>query len=444
MSVRILVVGTGYVGLVSGACLADLGSEVICVDKNSAKIDTLKAGDVPIYEPGLQEIITRNVDSGRLSFAYAADECLNSIDAVLIAVGTPTDPEGGKADTSFVFSAIEELLEKLEHPVVFITKSTVPVGTGKKIAALIQEKRPDLPCSVVSNPEFLREGSAIYDFLHPDRIIVGTNDKKGRELLQEIYEPLVGRGQALLFTDIASAELIKYASNAFLATKIAFVNEVSDMCERTGADIDLVTKGMGMDQRIGSAYMQVGPGFGGSCFPKDTRALASMAAEYGSDLQIVSSVISSNESRKNSMASKVSAALDGNVKGKTIAMLGLTFKANTDDMRESASLSIIPQLVQEGARLKLYDPEGMEQAKEALLREGLETQLIWAETMEDCVSKADAVVIVTEWPEFQDMDMAWLKHQLTTPLVIDLRNLFSPKEMKLAGFKYISLGREAV
>jgi UDPglucose 6-dehydrogenase len=439
MTASILVIGTGYVGLVSGACLADLGNNVICIDNNQSKIDQLHQGAVPIYEPGLEEVIARNVTAGRLSFDSKLGYHLESVDAILIAVGTPTDPESGKADTSYVFAALETVLAQLTKPVVFITKSTVPVGTGKKIAQTIQEKRPDLACSVVSNPEFLREGSAIYDFLHPDRIIVGTNDEQGRTLLQRIYEPLVGRGQALLFTDIASAELIKYTSNAFLATKIAFINEVADMCESTGANIDLVTKGMGMDKRIGNAYMSVGPGYGGSCFPKDTRALVSMAKDHGNDLQIVPSVIASNEARKTAMATKIITACGGDISGKTIAILGLTFKANTDDMRDSASLAIIPALVAKGAKLKLYDPQGMEQAKTLL--GDIATKVTWCDCVDGCVAQADALVIITEWPEFSAIDPAWLKTQLSTPLVVDLRNIYDPEIMRDNGFSYLSLGR---
>lgn len=441
MSINVAVIGTGYVGLVSGACLADLGNNIFCIDNNKEKISSLKKGDIPIYEPGLDEVIRRNVDAGRLSFSCSIEDSIGKIDAVLIAVGTPTNSKTGEADTSYVFAAVEEIAEKLKKSVVFITKSTVPVGTGKAITKLIKDIRPDLDCCVVSNPEFLREGSAVYDFMNPDRIIVGTEDDIGRELMQKLYQPLVGKGQPLLFTNIPSAELIKYSSNAFLATKIAFINEIADMCEKTGANIDLVSKGMGMDSRIGPDYLKVGPGFGGSCFPKDTMALVSMAKQNGSSAKIVDSVIKSNEKRKIDMAEKVIAAFDGDVRGKSIAVLGLTFKANTDDMRDSASLIIIPELLKKGAILKLYDPEGMPQAKKILDDFNSNKELLWCDSAQEAVADSDAVVIVTEWNEFINIDLGWLKGQLKQPLLIDLRNLFSISEMKTLGFKYISLGR---
>jgi UDPglucose 6-dehydrogenase len=436
VSAKVVVIGTGYVGLVSGACLADLGNRIVCIDKDHTKIDALRSGIIPIYEPGLEEVITRNVEAGRISFEYEPDEALNDTDAVLLAVGTPTDSETGRADLRYVFGAVEEVISKLSKPIVFITKSTVPVGTGSRILDLIKNKRPDLDCCVVSNPEFLREGSAVYDFMHPDRIIVGTHDEVGQQLMQTLYQPLVGRGYPLLFTNIPTAELIKYASNAFLATKIAFINEVADICEGTGAQVDLVTKGMGMDERIGGKYMQPGPGFGGSCFPKDTLALTHIANDAQAPSQIVDAVIASNDDRKKRMVEKIVAAFGGDVKGKRVAILGLTFKANTDDMRYSASLVIIPALVEAGAEVRVYDPQGMKQAKMLL-----DQDISWCLTKNEALSGADGAVIVTEWDEFLEIDLLELKAQLASPLLVDLRNLFPSEEMKAHGFTYVSIGR---
>lgn len=431
---KVVVIGTGYVGLVSGACLAELGSTIVCLDKDEGKIRDLKSGVIPIYEPGLEEVVSRNVGHERLSFSTDLKESLKDADAVLLAVGTPTHE--GKADLKYVFAAAEEVAEKLDRDIVMITKSTVPVGTGSKLAQILREKRPDLNCDVVSNPEFLREGSAVRDFLEPDRVVIGSNSDKGKELMQKLYRRLIGEGTPILFTNIPTAELIKYASNAYLATKIAFANEMADICEGVGADVELVIRGMGMDNRIGTKYMNPGPGFGGSCFPKDTVALTRIAADAGFRTQIVEAVVQANDRRKERMADKIIQASGGTVDGKNIAVLGLTFKANTDDMRYSPSLVIVPKLIEAGAVIQAYDPEGMQEAK----KEFKTNKISYCSGMYEALNGADLMVILTEWDEFRKLDLSKLKASLKTGLVIDLRNILDAEDVRDAGLEYVCVG----
>lgn len=433
---KITVIGTGYVGLVSGACLADLGHDVFCVDKDINKISSLKDGVIPIYEPGLEDVVKRCVSAGRLSFTTNLADATNGAECVLLAVGTPTDEETGRADLKYVFAAAEELAGIIKSPCVVVTKSTVPVGTGQKLTKLFAEKNPNVQIEVASNPEFLREGSAVLDFMKPDRIVIGAETISSKNIMQRVYRELAGQGVPILFTNIPTAELIKYASNAFLAMKIAYANEVADICEGVGADVDLVIRGMGMDNRIGGKYMQPGPGFGGSCFPKDTLAMTHIARDAGFPTRIIESVVYSNDNRKKRMAHKVIKALGGSVSGKTIAILGLTFKANTDDMRYSPSLSIVPELLAAGADIKVYDPAGMNEAKKLL-----DGDIKWCKDTNDCIKNADASVIVTEWPEFASLDLEQVKKLQKSPFIIDLRNLYDLKKMKDAGIKYFSIGR---
>lgn len=431
---KVVVIGTGYVGLVSGACLAELGSNIICIDKEKSKIDALKNGVIPIYEPGLDKVVDRNVEHGRLSFSTDLKASLKGADAVLLAVGTPTHE--GKADLQYVFAAAQEVAEHLEHDIVMITKSTVPVGTGSKIAEILANKRPDLSFDVVSNPEFLREGSAVLDFLEPDRVVIGSNSEKGKELMQRLYRRLIGQGTPILFTNIPTAELIKYASNAFLATKIAFANEISDICEGVGADVVQVIRGMGMDERIGGKYMQPGPGFGGSCFPKDTVALTRIAQDTGFPTQIVEAVVGTNDRRKERMADKIIEASNGSVKGKTIAVLGLAFKANTDDMRYSPSLVILPKLIEAGATIQAYDPESMDESKKIMT----DANLHYCESIQEALKGADELVVLTEWQDFKYLDSAMLKASLKDQLVIDLRNMLDVDKLREEGLTYVGLG----
>ncbi|MDB2415353.1 UDP-glucose/GDP-mannose dehydrogenase family protein [Rickettsiales bacterium] len=435
MSVKLVVIGTGYVGLVSGACLAEIGHEVICVDKDENKIDILNKGGIPIYEPGLKEVVDRNVSRKKLSFSTNLRDSIKDAEAVLLAVGTPTNAQDNSADLTYVYAAAAEVARNLQNDAVIITKSTVPVGTGQKIKKIIEDNCPDFPCYVASNPEFLREGSAVNDFMQPDRIIIGSDSDKAKALMQRIYEPLIGRGHPILFTNIATAELIKYASNAYLATKIAFANEMSDVCEKVNADVELVIKGMGMDSRIGSQYMSPGPGFGGSCFPKDTLALVDIAQKAQAPMSIVEAVISSNDNRKEKIADKIIAAFDGDIADKNIAILGLTFKANTDDMRYSASLNVIPKLLEEGANIRAYDPAGMDEAKKLL-----DGNIDWCDDYYSAVNKADAAVILTEWDEFKNIDLNDLEAYLKNNLLIDFRNLFKRSAVEDAGLKYICVG----
>lgn len=434
---KIVVIGTGYVGLVSGSCFADMGHDVVCVDKDQNKVSRLKQGIIPIFEPGLEVIVKRNAEAGRLSFSSTLADVIDNTDVVLLAVGTPTDKETGRADLQYVMAAAEEVAKSLKNKAVIVTKSTVPVGTGKKVAAILEKYCPQLECDVASNPEFLREGAAIDDFMKPDRIIIGAETQFSKNSMQELYSKLIGEGTPILFTNIPTAELIKYASNAFLAMKIAFANEVSDICEGVGADIDLVVKGMGMDNRIGSKYMQPGPGYGGSCFPKDTLALTHIAHDSGFPTAIIEAVISSNDERRKRMVAKITSACGGYVNGRKIGVLGLTFKANTDDMRDSPSLVIVPALIEAGADVFVYDPEGMDEAKKELKQKTIK----WCGSSEEVLEDADVAVILTEWDEFKQISADKFKSLLKTPLIVDLRNILDEESIKQAGIEYVSVGR---
>jgi UDPglucose 6-dehydrogenase len=432
---RIAMIGTGYVGLVSGACIADFGHQVTCVDKDSAKISALNRGEIPIYEPGLEEIVRSNVRQGRLSFTTELSASLHEADAVFIAVGTPSRRGDGHADLSYVYTAAREIALGLKRSTVVITKSTVPVGTSDEIERIIRELRPGTDVAVVSNPEFLREGAAIHDFKHPDRIVVGTDDERAKAVLTEIYRPLYLNRAPILFTGRRTAELIKYAANAFLATKISFINEVADLCEKVGADVQEVARGVGLDNRIGPKFLHAGPGFGGSCFPKDLRALIKTAQDYDVQMRILEAVETVNDTRKRAMAKKVSSIFGGVLRGKTIAMLGLTFKPNTDDVREAPSLALVTALQDMGARVRAYDPVGMEQAKQVL------ADVTYCRDPYDCVEEADAVVIVTEWEQFRALDLERARDLMACPVMVDLRNVYLPEDVKKHGFAYISVGR---
>ena len=432
---RIAVLGAGYVGLVSGACLADFGHHVTCVDKDSIKISTLKAGKVPIYEPGLDEIVLSNVQQGRLSFTVELAHALEESDAVFIAVGTPSRRGDGHADLSYVYAATREIALGLKRFTVVITKSTVPVGTGDEIERMIRELRPDIDVAVASNPEFLREGAAIHDFKHPDRIVIGTHDERAKAVLAEIYRPLHLNRAPIVYTGRRTAELIKYAANAFLATKVTFINEIADLCEKIGADVQEVARGIGLDNRIGPKFLHAGPGFGGSCFPKDLRALIKTAQDHDVPMRILEAVETVNDTRKRAVARKVSSVFAGVLRGKTVAVLGLTFKPNTDDLREAPSIALITALQDMGARVRAYDPVGMEQAKQIL------TDVTYCRGPYDCVEEADAVVIVTEWEQFRALDLERVRDLMACPVMVDLRNVYSPEDMKKYRFAYTSIGR---
>ncbi len=432
---RLTMIGAGYVGLVSGACFADFGHVVTCVDNNEDRIRSLKAGKMPIYEPGLDRIVESNAGADRLRFTTDLASSVAEAEAVFIAVGTPSRRGDGHADLTYVHAAARLIAKALDGFTVIVTKSTVPVGTGDEIEAIIREERPDADFAVVSNPEFLREGAAIDDFKRPNRIVVGTTDPRGREVMQEVYRPLYLNQAPLLFTDRRTAELVKYASNAFLATKITFINEIADLCEKVGADIQDVARGIGLDNRIGPKFLHPGPGFGGSCFPKDTLALIRTAEEAGASLRIVSAVNAINETRKANMAQRVIEALGGSVEGRTVAVLGLTFKPNTDDMREAPSLSLIPPLQEAGARVRAYDPQGMAFADPLL------PGVMFAKDAYDCATGADALVIVTEWESFRALDFPRIKSVMKQPLLIDFRNIYPPAEVHAHGFTYRSVGR---
>ena len=431
---RVAMIGTGYVGLVSGACLSEFGHSVVCVDKDAGKIAALKAGKIPIFEPGLDEVVATNVKAGRLSFTDTLADAVKEADAVFIAVGTPSRRGDGHADLSFVFAAAEEVAHAMDGYTVVITKSTAPVGTSRKVEDVIRKARPDAQYDVVSNPEILREGSAIEDFRRPDRVVVGCDSERARDVLTEIYRPLYLNETPILFTSRESSELIKYAANAFLATKITFINEMANICEKVGADVQDVARGMGLDGRIGNKFLHAGPGFGGSCFPKDTLALLKTSQDVGATTRIVEAVVAVNDRRKIDMAEKVEAAF-GSVAGKTIAVLGLTFKPNTDDMRDAPSLVIVPYLQGKGARIRAYDPEGAEEARKLLQ---IETCASAYETLKD----ADGMLILTEWNEFRALDLQRVKALLKTPLMIDLRNIYRADQMAEAGFDYVSVGRK--
>jgi UDPglucose 6-dehydrogenase len=432
---RIAVIGTGYVGLVSGACFSEFGVEVVCVDKDESKIASLRAGRMPIYEPGLESLVENNVRAKRLFFSTEIKEAVQGAEAVFIAVGTPSRRGDGHADLSYVYAAAKEIAQSSDRHTVVVTKSTVPVGTGRRVARVLRETRPAVDFEVVSNPEFLREGSAIGDFMRPDRVVIGADSDRARHVMRGLYRPLYLIETPIVFTSIETAELIKYAANTFLATKITFINEIADLCEKVGADVNDVARGIGLDGRIGRKFLHAGPGYGGSCFPKDTIALVKTAQQCGAPLKIVETVVAANEARKQSMADRVVAALGGSVDGKTVAALGLTFKPNTDDMRDSPSLAILPTLQRAGATVRAFDPEGMKEARKLM------PDLVYAKDAYDCMSGADVLVIITEWNEFRALDFARVKQLLRQPVVVDLRNIYNPTEMFEAGFHYASIGR---
>ncbi len=432
---RIAMIGAGYVGLVSGTCFSEFGVDVVCVDQDADKIGSLNGGRVPIYEPGLEDLVAGNVRAERLSFTTDLTAAVGNADAVFIAVGTPSRRGDGHADLSHVFDAAAEIAMALDGYTAVVTKSTVPVGTGRKVEDIIRRERPDADFDVVSNPEFLREGSAINDFMRPDRVVIGAESDRARSLMQTLYRPLFLIETPILFADLETAELTKYAANAFLATKVTFINEIADLCDSIGADVHDVAKGIGLDNRIGPKFLHAGPGYGGSCFPKDTLALVRTAQEAKSPVQIVETVVGVNETRKRKMADRIIEACGGSVSGKTIAILGVTFKPNTDDMRESPSLEIVPALQRAGARIQAYDPEGMDEARKLL------GDVTWRESAYDAIESADAMVILTEWNEFRALDPSRVKAALKTPLVIDLRNIYEPDDMQARGLVYTCVGR---
>lgn len=432
---RVAMIGTGYVGLVSGACFSEFGVDVVCVDKYQGKIDRLLQGIMPIYEPGLDDLVANNVKAGRLSFTTDLKDAVSWADAVFICVGTPTAPGGGHADLSYVYGAAKEIAEALDGYCVIVNKSTVPVDTGKEVTNVIKDTRPDADFDVVSNPEFLREGSAINDFMRPDRVVIGTDSERAQEVMRNLYRPLYLIETPILFTQRQTAELIKYAANTFLATKITFINEISDLCEKVGADVQDVAKGIGLDGRIGAKFLHSGPGYGGSCFPKDTLALVNTAKDMGTPLRIVETVVDINDKRKKAMANRVISACDGSLDGKTVAVLGVTFKPNTDDMRDSPSLDILPALQKAGATIRAFDPEGMEEAKEML--EGID----WCEEAYETMEGADVLVIITEWNAFRGLDFDRVKSLLKNPILVDLRNIYNPVDMAEIGMDYHCLGR---
>ena len=432
---RVAMIGTGYVGLVSGACFADFGHIVTCVDKDTAKIERLTRGEIPIFEPGLKKLVQKNVSDGRLFFSEEADSAVKDADAVFIAVGTPSRRGDGHADLSYVYAAAKEIAQLIDGFTVIVTKSTVPVGTGDQVEAILREQRPDGDFAVVSNPEFLREGAAIKDFKIPDRIVVGTEDERAQEVMREIYRPLFINETPILFTDRRTSELIKYAANTFLATKITFINEIADLCEVVGANVQEVARGIGLDNRIGSKFLHAGPGYGGSCFPKDTLALSKTARDHNTPVRIVDTVVQVNEERKKSMSKKIVSALGGDIKGKTIAILGLAFKQNTDDMRDAPSLEIVPALQEAGATIRAFDPESMNEARKFF------NDVVYCDGPYHAVEGADALVLVTEWDQFRALDMDRVKESLRGNVVVDLRNLYDLSSMKQKGFAYTSIGR---
>jgi UDPglucose 6-dehydrogenase len=432
---RVAMIGTGYVGLVSGACFADFGHQVTCVDKEASKISALKCGKIPIYEPGLERLVAANVREGRLDFSTDLAGPVSEAQAVFIAVGTPSRRGDGHADLSYVYAAAREIATTLSGFTVVIMKSTVPVGTGDEVERIIHDAQPNADVAVVSNPEFLREGAAIQDFKHPDRIVVGSHDVRARQVIADLYRPLYLNQAPILYTGRRTAELIKYAANAFLATKITFINEIADLCEKVGADVQEVARGIGLDNRIGGKFLHAGPGFGGSCFPKDTQALIKTAQDHEVPLRIVEAVIAVNDARKRAMARKVSGAFGGTLRGKTIAVLGLTFKPNTDDMREAPSIPLITALQDMGAKVRAHDPEGMDQARNVL------SDVVYCDGPYACVENADALVIVTEWEQFRALDLERLKEAMAAPIIVDLRNVYRPEEMIKLGFIYESVGR---
>ena len=435
---RVAMIGTGYVGLVSGACFADFGHVVTCVDKDATKIEKLKAGIMPIYEPGLDSLVAKNVEEERLFFTTEAEEAISDADAVFIAVGTPSRRGDGHADLSYVYAAAEEIAQLMDGFTVVVTKSTVPVGTGDEVEEIIRKARPDGDFAVVSNPEFLREGAAIKDFKIPDRVVVGTEDERARNVMKELYRPLFLNETPILFTARRTSELIKYAANAFLAVKITFINEMADLCEKVGANVQEVSRGIGLDGRIGKKFLNAGPGYGGSCFPKDTLALTKTANDYNSPVRIVDTVVEVNAARKKAMAGKIIDAMGGDVAGKKIGVLGLAFKQNTDDMRDAPSLDIIPALQAAGATVQAYDPEAMDEASHLL------SDVTFTKNAYEAVQDADAMVIITEWDQFRALDLDRIKGALNSNIVVDLRNIYAADDMAARGFHYFSIGRPSV
>ncbi|WP_208347312.1 UDP-glucose dehydrogenase family protein [Pseudaestuariivita rosea] len=433
---RIAMIGTGYVGLVSGVCFSDFGHDVICVDKNPDKIDMLNKGEVPIYEPGLKQLMAKNVEAGRLSFTLDLPEAMEGADAIFIAVGTPTRRGDGHADLTYVYAAAKEIAANIKDYTVVVTKSTVPVGTNREVERIIRETNPDADFDVASNPEFLREGAAIDDFMRPDRVIVGVQNDRAAQVMSDVYRPLFLRDFPIVTTDLESAEMIKYAANAFLATKITFINEIAALCERVGADVKQVSKGIGLDNRIGNKFLHAGPGYGGSCFPKDTKALARIGQDHACPMEITETVITVNEAIKRRMIDKLNDLCDGSFNGKNVTVLGVTFKPNTDDMRDAPSLTIVPALVGGGARVKVVDPQGKHEG-EALLP-GVE----WIEDVYEAATGADLLVILTEWNEFRALDLTRIAKGMSQPRLADLRNIYSAKDAKDAGFEqYSAVGR---
>jgi UDPglucose 6-dehydrogenase len=434
---HVAMIGSGYVGLVSGACFADFGHHVTCVDNDESKIAALKRGETPIYEPGLTELIANNVKQGRLSFTTDLKAAVSSAQAVFISVGTPSRRGDGHADLSYVYAAARQIAQAMSHFTVVVTKSTVPVGTGDEVERVIRNERPDAEFTVVSNPEFLREGAAIRDFKHPDRIVVGTTDARAKEIMSELYRPLYLNAAPIMYTGRRTAELIKYAANSFLATKITFINEIADLAEKVGADVQEIARGIGLDNRIGSKFLHPGPGFGGSCFPKDLVALVKTSQDNAVPLRIIETVIAVNDQRKRAMARKVANALDGELRDRTISILGLTFKPNTDDMREAPSIPLITALQDMGAKVRAYDPAGMQQAQKVL------ENVTYCENAYDCAKGGDALVIVTEWEQFRALDLGRLKSAMARPIMVDLRNAYNAAQVKQAGFTYHGIGRSS-
>ena len=433
---RIAMIGTGYVGLVSGTCFSEFGITVTCVDTDAGKIERLHRNIMPIYEPGLDALVADNVKAGRLFFTTDLTGAVREADAVFIAVGTPSRRGDGHADLSYVYAAAEQIADAMDGYTVVVNKSTVPVGTGDEVERIIRNRRPDAEFDVVSNPEFLREGSAINDFMRPDRVVIGTESERARAVMKQLYRVLYLIETPIVFTSRRTSELIKYAGNTFLATKITFINEIADLCEKVGADVHDVAKGIGLDGRIGKKFLHPGPGYGGSCFPKDTLALVRTARDAGAPLKIVETVVAVNDERKKRMADKIVAACGGSVAGKTVAVLGLTFKPNTDDMRDSPSLDIVPALVEAGASVRAFDPEGMEEAKKQL------PAITYCDDPYAAMEGADALAILTEWNEFRALDFGRTKSLLKAPVVVDLRNVYEPEMMREAGFTYVSIGRK--
>ncbi len=432
---RVTMIGTGYVGLVSGACFADFGHTVVCVDKDPSKIERLNRGEIPIFEPGLDQLVADNVKAGRLSFAVDGSQAIREAEIVFIAVGTPTRRGDGHADLSYVYAAAEEIAGLIEGFTVIVTKSTVPVGTGDEVEAIMKKANPNADFAVVSNPEFLREGAAIEDFKRPDRVVIGVEDDRAKAVMAELYRPLSLNEFPVVYTQRRTSELIKYAGNAFLAMKITFINEIADLCEKVGADVQQVAKGIGLDGRIGSKFLNPGPGYGGSCFPKDTIALVRTAQQYGAPVRLIETTVEVNDARKLAMAEKIRAAIGGDIAGKTVAILGLTFKPNTDDMRDSPSLAIIPALQAMGATVRAFDPEGMTEAGHLL------GDVVFADGPYAAAEGADALVILTEWDQFRALDLPRLKGLMKRPLLIDLRNVYRPQEARADGFEYLGVGK---